>query len=70
MAITKMHTRVKVGGKTSTLNNLEGEGILELFERKAIDIRSGRIITKYFAMIPNTNDMWEITPTAYKARVE
>lgn len=71
MTITKMHSPVKsrVLGKVVTLNTLEEEGVLELFERKKLDSR-GDFVIKYYAKIPNTDELWEISPIAFKSRTE
>lgn len=69
MAITKRHQEIHISGKATSINQLEEEGILHLYERQIID-RKGNIRKKYFAKIPNTDIEFEITPVAYKSMVE
>ena len=71
MTIIKMHSPIKSKalGKIVTLNTLEKEGVLELFERKRLTAR-GDFVIKYYAKIPNTDELWEISPIAYRSRME
>jgi len=68
MALTKRHKIVLINGMETTINELEENGMLRLYE-KVIETKGGTVV-KYFAVILNSDLEFEIAPTTYKSMTE